>query len=100
MQTSSEQIKADLQRVAHEIEDLLKASATGIADRAGEAVRNTQAEVEEARERVTHTGRDAQEDITRRAQAAVVFVRSNPWLAAGIAAAAGFLVGAIAARRD
>jgi ElaB/YqjD/DUF883 family membrane-anchored ribosome-binding protein len=71
-----------------------------MAERASEAVKKAQTDVEAARERVTHIARDAQEDLTRKAEAAGEFVRSKPWLAAGIAAAVGFLVGAIAARRD
>jgi ElaB/YqjD/DUF883 family membrane-anchored ribosome-binding protein len=98
MHNNIDQLTTDLQRVAEQIESLLKTA--GIAERAEEAGRKIQAGVTAARERVSGVAKGVEDEIVRRGRETGEFVQANPWLAAGIAAAVGFIAGAIVARRQ
>ena len=101
MQTraSSTPVGRDVQNVVSEAQELLKTvkdeGATQI-----DAVRNkVQQQYEVAREKFG----EIQSTVTEGARAAATrtdaYVRSNPWRAVGIAAAAGAVIGFLASRR-
>lgn len=88
MDTAGNSWMKDLQAIMADAEELLRATA----DQAGPRVQEVRARTEEAlrsaRERLQGTGQqlDAQ-------------VRENPWVAVGVAAGIGLLVGVLLARK-
>lgn len=99
MTSTTEKLKSNLQDIALDIEELLRATA----DHGNE-------KVNAARDRVEHTlrhARAAAQDLgqaaTERAKQAAYdadhYVHDHPWTVVGIGAGVGFLVGYLLARR-
>jgi len=82
-----ENLKRDLRRVADDIAAMRQALAEGNR----ETVEHFK---ETAHERLQEASRQAKE----KAQEVDEYVRENPWLAAGVAAAAGIVLGALLGR--
>jgi ElaB/YqjD/DUF883 family membrane-anchored ribosome-binding protein len=81
MSGESERILDDLQKVLVEIEAVVKATLGNAGERASDGAEKL------------HSG-------LNRARAADSYVHKNAWVAIGVAAAAAFLLGVFAARRD
>ena len=97
--TQSNPIGRDVQNVVSEAQELLKTVKDEGATQL-DAVRNKmQAQYEVAREKFG----EIQSTVTEGAKVAVTstdaYVKSNPWRAVGIAAAAGAIIGFLASRR-
>jgi len=96
---TKQKLMDDLSTVVTDAEELLKASATQTGDRITAARARAEESVKAAKVRLTV----AQEALVERAREAAkdadVYVHENPWKAAGVAAAAGLLIGAIISRR-
>jgi ElaB/YqjD/DUF883 family membrane-anchored ribosome-binding protein len=88
MDTSSSSWMKDLQAIMADAEELLRATADQAAPRVQEARARAEETLRAARERLQGTGRelDAQ-------------VRENPWVAVGVAAGIGLLIGVLLARK-
>ena len=97
---NTERITEDLQQVIHDAEALLRATA-GVA---GEKIEEVRARAEEslgnARARLSELRGEAFARAQYAAGNADEYVRANPWIAIGVAAAAGLLVGALLSRRQ
>lgn len=96
---SKDKLIEDLKVVAHDVEDLLRATATQTGEkvsaaraRAEESLRAVKMGLEHAGDEVAARTREAQRATER-------YVQDNPWQAIGIAAGVGFLVGYLIARR-
>jgi len=99
-QVTTDKLKEDLRTVKADMEELLKATASQTRERiaaarvkAGESLRLAQARLAEAQAAVvakTKVGVKITDD----------YVRANPWNAVGIAAAFGFVLGMLLARRN
>jgi ElaB/YqjD/DUF883 family membrane-anchored ribosome-binding protein len=89
----------DLSAVVSDAEELLKASANQTGERISAARSRAEESLKAAKARLVVT----QEALTERARLAAkeadTYVHENPWKAAGVAAAAGILIGALIARR-
>ena len=89
----------DLTMVVRDAEELLKATA----NQTGESISAVRAKATENLRVAKIRLAEAQEALMERAKLAAKqtdeYVHENPWKAAGIAAAAGILVGALIARR-
>ena len=82
-----------LESIVQQIDQLVRSAAGGVGAKAGEAGAELNAGLRAARERL--------EDVKRAAKNTGRYVEAHPWPAIAIAAAAGFVVGALlASRRD
>jgi ElaB/YqjD/DUF883 family membrane-anchored ribosome-binding protein len=88
MDTAGSSWMKDLQAIMADAEELLRASADQAGPKVQEARARTEEALRNARERLQGTGRelDAQ-------------VREHPWVAVGVAAGIGLLVGVLLARK-
>ena len=88
MDTAGNSWLKDLQAIMADAEELLRATADQAGPRVQEARARTEEALRSARERLQSTGQqlDAQ-------------VRQNPWVAVGVAAGIGLLVGVLLARK-
>lgn len=89
----------DIKAVVADGEDLLKAAAD-VSDEGFAAVREKfEEKMVYAKARLTDALRPAVDKARKTAAAADGYVHAKPWTAIGIAAAAGLLIGFLAARR-
>lgn len=97
--TTTDDLREDLQRVIHDAEALLQATA----GQAGEKFADLRARAEEslrtARARLNELGDVAATRFRAAAGDADACVRANPWTAVGIGAVAGLLLGVLVGRR-
>jgi len=98
-QVSREKLMGDLRTVMADAEELLKATASqtgerivAIRARAEESLKAAKARLVEQEEAILAKTKEA-------AKATDEYVRANPWMAVGIAALAGLILGILAARR-
>jgi ElaB/YqjD/DUF883 family membrane-anchored ribosome-binding protein len=91
----SEKLVSDLKVVAHDAEDLLKATAHDVGDKA----RETRARLEEAIERARATCQKLEGKVVAGAKAADQVVREHPYSSIGAALGVGILVGLLIARK-
>lgn len=94
-----EQLMSDLRAVVADSEELLRATAGDLNDRASAARKKVQDSLKAARARIETLDDEVLEHIGTAAKATDSYVREHPWGAVGIAAAAGVLVGVLIARR-
>ena len=99
MHSRANPIGRDVQNVVSEAQELLKTVQNEGATRLDEVKTKVNAQYEAAREKLG----DLQSTVQEGAKVAVdqtdAYVRSNPWTAVAIAAAAGAVIGFIATRR-
>lgn len=97
-QVEAEDLLEQLQTVIRDSEALLKASAAYAGDKIGRARERAHESLRAAKDRLS----DVQDDVVDQTRNFVsqgnTYVRDNPWQAVGIAAAAGFLIGALLVR--
>jgi len=96
---STQKLMEDLSAVVTDAEELLKATASQTGERIIAARAKAEESLKVAKTRIA----DAQEALLDKAKVAAkeadAYVHENPWKAAGIAAAAGLLIGALISRR-
>jgi ElaB/YqjD/DUF883 family membrane-anchored ribosome-binding protein len=94
-----QRVMADLQNLARDAEDLLKATASDVSEKAKEA----RARLGVALERAKTTCEHFQEDTIATAKAAAKkadgVIREHPYQAIGIAFGVGLLIGVLATRK-
>lgn len=97
MQGAAERILGELQSLVNELEESFKSSTTEALDEAGghvkEGLARARAKLEELESRV-------EGGVRHGAKATNTYVHTNPWRSIGIVAAAAFVLGALASRRD
>jgi len=92
---ATEKLVHDLKTVAHDTEELLKASAGEVSDKAREARARLTAAVERAKESCARL----QEKAVESAKAADKVVREHPYQSIGIAFGVGLLIGVLVTRK-
>jgi ElaB/YqjD/DUF883 family membrane-anchored ribosome-binding protein len=100
MSNHAERLLDDLQQLVAQFEELAKSSLGGAEAHVGESAERLQAGIRRARERLERFEKEFGRGLKDGAHAAEHYVREQPWKAIGIAAAAAFLLGLLAARRD
>jgi ElaB/YqjD/DUF883 family membrane-anchored ribosome-binding protein len=100
MSGGSERVFEDLQKIMNEVEDLVKATLGTAGERAGGAAERLQAGIGQVRDRLAAFEQGLGREFKQGARLADRYVHDNAWLAVGVAAAAAFLLGVFAARRD
>ncbi|HUX89987.1 MAG TPA: DUF883 family protein [Gallionellaceae bacterium] len=96
---SKQKLMDDLSAVVNDAEELLKASANQTGERITAARARAEESLKTAKERLSVTQEALTERAKMMAKDADAYVHENPWKAAGVAAAAGILIGALIARR-
>jgi ElaB/YqjD/DUF883 family membrane-anchored ribosome-binding protein len=88
-----EKLVEDVKVLAKDVQELLKATASVVGDKAAEARVKVEESLKIAQDKLS----DAHGHVKARGQEAFsatdVYVRDNPWNAVGIAAGVGFLLG-------
>jgi ElaB/YqjD/DUF883 family membrane-anchored ribosome-binding protein len=96
---SKEKLVADLKIVVADAEELLRATASQVGEKAVAARERIQASLASAKVKLTEAERAALEKAKQAAKATDDYVHENPWRAVGIAAVAGLVLGVLIARR-
>ena len=94
------QIINELGQLLEQFEAAMQGGFGAAREQAGETVEQLQAGLKQARERVEDLQQGVRDGIEKGADATDQFVRRQPWVAVGIAAAAAFVLGLLVARRD
>ncbi len=98
-QITKKKLMEDLKTVVNDAEELLKKAA---ADQTREWITTAQAKAKKSLKAANHWLAEEEGAVTAKARATAMatedYVRANTWMALGIAAAAGFLVGVLAVR--
>ena len=94
-----EQLMSDLKAVVADSEELIKATAGELGERASAARAKVQESLRVAKGKLDKLDAEVLERIGDAAKTTDTYVHEHPWGAVGIAAAAGVLVGVLIARR-
>ena len=94
-----EQLLSDLKSVVANSEELLKATASDLNERASAARARVEESLRAAKAKIAELDDEVLERLNSAAKSTDQYVREHPWGAVGIAAAAGLLVGVLIARR-
>jgi ElaB/YqjD/DUF883 family membrane-anchored ribosome-binding protein len=94
-----ERLTADLKAVLHDAEDLLRATAHDVSDKASAARVKLGKSLDDAKVRLTQVEEKVVEKGKEAAKATDEYVHEHPWQAVGVAAAIGLLLGLAVSRR-
>lgn len=98
-EVSTEKLVADLRALVADTEELLRATAGQAGEKAAAARERMQVSLARSRQRLLEAERALEDRAGQAARAVEEFVHQNPWRAVGIAALAGFVLGALVNRR-
>ena len=98
-EVSREKLMGDLKTVMADAEELLKATASQTGERVAAIRARAEESLKVAKARLLEQEAAALARTKEAAKAADKYVRDNPWMAVGIAALAGLILGILAARR-
>ncbi|MFZ1909342.1 MAG: DUF883 family protein [Burkholderiales bacterium] len=96
---STEKLVADLRTLVADTEELLRATAGQAGEKAAAARERMQASLARSKQRLLEAERTLEDKAGQAARAVEEYVHENPWRAVGIAALAGFVLGALINRR-
>ena len=96
---TSAKLMEDLRAVVADAEELLKASASQTGERIAAARAKAEESLKAAKARLAEEEVAVMAKTKAAAKATDDYVRANPWMAVGIVAAVGFVLGILAARR-
>ena len=94
-----QQVLTDLKAVVADTEELLKATAGAVDERASAARAKVAESLRAAKFKIEELDSEMIDRVKTAAKATDEYVHEHPWGAVGIAAAAGLLVGVLVARR-
>lgn len=94
-----QQLLSDLKAVVADSEELLKATAGAVDERASAARTRVEESLRTVKSRIAEIDSELLDRFNEAAKATDVYVHEHPWGAVGIAAAAGLLLGVVIARR-
>jgi len=90
---SRDKLVEDVKILTKDVQDLLRATASVVGERATEARGKVEASLKVAQEKLATVHETAKAKGREAALATDEYVRDNPWNSVGIAAGVGFLVG-------
>jgi len=96
----AERVLDELQQLVKQFEELAKGSLGAAGEQLGDTSERLQAGVRRARERLASLERELGRQFNDSARATDRHVHDHVWTAIGVAAAAAFRIGLLAARRD
>ena len=94
-----ERVMADLQTLARDAEDLLKATAGDVSEKAKEARTRVSAALERAKTTCTHLQEQTVATAKAAAKKADTVIREHPYESIGVAFGIGLLLGVVVARK-
>jgi ElaB/YqjD/DUF883 family membrane-anchored ribosome-binding protein len=100
MSGHAERVLDELQQLVKQFEELVKGSLGGAGEQLGDTSERLQAGIRRARERLASFEKELGREFGDSARTADRYVHDHVWTAIGVAAAAAFLFGVLAARRD
>jgi len=92
-------IARDIQNVVSDAQELLKTVQSEGQSKLTEVKGQVQAKLDNAKQMIGQLGTQVQDGAKQAMDTTDAYVRSNPWRAVGISAAAGALIGFLIARR-
>jgi ElaB/YqjD/DUF883 family membrane-anchored ribosome-binding protein len=95
---TTDRLVEDLKRVVHDAEALLKATAGQAGENIQQARAMAESSLHAARSRLAELGGDAAARVRDTAERTNSYVHGNPWVAVGVGAVAGLLVGLLVGR--
>jgi ElaB/YqjD/DUF883 family membrane-anchored ribosome-binding protein len=98
MNQETKQLLAELQRLIGQVESVVAGTA-GARAQASDSIDEIKEGLKQAGARAENLRRDVQDELGRGLKAGEELVRSQPWLAIGLAAALAFAVGMAVGRR-
>ena len=90
-----EKLIEDFKVLSKDVQDLLKATASVVGEKAAEARVKVQDSLKTAQEKLSEVHENMHAKGREAFTASDTYVRDNPWNAVGIAAGVGFLVGVV-----
>jgi ElaB/YqjD/DUF883 family membrane-anchored ribosome-binding protein len=96
---STQKLLADLRLLVADTEALLRATAGQAGEKAAAARERMQATLASSKQRLLEAERALEDKAGQAAREVEQYVHQNPWRALGIAALAGFVLGALINRR-
>jgi len=99
-QATLNKLREDLHTVAHDVEALLKATATETGDKIQEARERVAESLRQAKSRLNDKEEGALKNAREAVDKATSYVKANPWQSLGIVAAVSLVVGMLLRRRD
>jgi ElaB/YqjD/DUF883 family membrane-anchored ribosome-binding protein len=100
MSGHAERVLDDLQQLVAQFEELVKGSLGGAGEQLGDSSERLQAGIRRARERLAGFEKELGREFGDSARTADRYAHDHVWTAIGMAAAAAFVLGLMAARRN
>lgn len=94
-----ERVRADLETLTRDAEDLLKATAGDVSEKAKEARTRVSAALERAKATCTHLQEQTLATAKAAAKKADVIIREHPYESIGVAFGLGLLIGVLVTRK-
>ena len=98
-ETSKGKLVADLKVLVADTEELLRATAGQVGEKASVARERIQASLAAAKDRLADAERALRDKTKEAARVTDAYVHEHPWSAVGIAAALGVVIGMLISRR-
>jgi ElaB/YqjD/DUF883 family membrane-anchored ribosome-binding protein len=99
MSNTKDKLAQDLKIIGADVEDLVKAFASGAADKAAVAKERLQDHLHNAKVKLASAEDMVVQSSKHAARATDDFVQENPWRAVGIGAGVGLIIGLLIGRR-
>jgi len=100
MTSNAEHLLSQLHKLLSDLEGLAKSAADTAGQEGEEAAGRLKETLASARTRIRDAEHELQRNVARGARAADDYVHQNAWVSVGVAAAVGFLLGALTSHRD
>ena len=100
MSSHAEQLSSQLHKLLSDLESLAKSAAGTVGQEGEETASRLKDTLASARSRIREVEEGLQRNVTRGARVADDYVHDHAWMSIGVAAAVGFLLGALTSRRD
>lgn len=101
--TSTDQLKADLHHLSQTIEELVNATADDSRNNIKELRAKAEKRLQDTRSRLESRGEqlysEARDNVRQQADACDQYVHENPWTSIGIGATVGVVIGMLIGRR-
>lgn len=98
-QAAKDKLVTDFRAVIGDTEELLRATASQTGERVSAARERVEERLRAAREELAELQASAAQRAKQAAHATDEYVHEHPWQSVGVAAAVGFLLGMLTARR-
>lgn len=96
---NTQKLVSDLKVVVNDAEELLRATASVVGDKASDARVRIQESLKVAKKKLAEAETIVVDKTKQAAKVTDEYVHENPWQAVGIAAGVGFLIGLLIRRR-